>query len=90
MLWDAFKAYTRGQYKKAIGRVRKDTNLALEEAERKVVLLENRYATTKDTLTYEAMQSFHRETSLLRVKTTKKQLLSQSQRIFEQGKGWVD
>lgn len=85
VLWDAFKAYTRGQYKTAIGKVRKDTRLALEEAERKVLLLENNYVHTKDVLTYDAMQSLHREISLMRIETTKKQLLAQSQRIFEQG-----
>lgn len=40
---------------------------------------------TKDILTYDALQSLHREISLMRVETTKKQILAQSQRIFEQG-----
>lgn len=73
MLWDAFKAYTRGQYKTAIGRVRKDMNLALEEAEKKVGLLEDSYVITKDALTYDAMQSLHIEISLLRGENTRKQ-----------------
>lgn len=84
-LWDAFKAYTRGQYQTAIGRVRKDTRLALEEAEKKVLLLEKEYVHTRNVLTYDTMQSLHREISLLRIETTRKQLLAQSQRIFEQG-----
>lgn len=56
----------------------------MEGAEKRALLLEDRYVHTKDILTYDALQSLHREISLMRVETTKKQLLAQSQRIFEE------
>lgn len=33
MVWDAFKAYTQGQYRMVINKVRKTNKLALEEVE---------------------------------------------------------
>lgn len=57
MLWDAYKAYTRGQYQRVIRKVREDTGLVLKEAEQKAQALEFSYVQNKDAATYDAKQS---------------------------------
>lgn len=76
MLWDAFKAYTRGQYSTIISKVRKDNKLALEEAESQAQSLESSYVANKDAVTYAALQTLQREISVLRANATRKILLS--------------
>lgn len=66
VIWDAYKAYARGQSQRIIGRVRKDTRLALEAAELKALRLESDYVHSRDKATYTALQAVHREISLLR------------------------
>lgn len=80
---DAYKDYTRTQYRTIISKVRKNNRLALEEAERRAQSLEANYVITKDAGTYAAMLTLHKEISVLRTTATRKLLLSQ--RIFEQG-----
>lgn len=79
---DAFKPYTRGQYKVVIGKVRKEAGLALEEAKRKVQALESHYVDSKDVEMYKKMQITYKEIALMRATSCRKLILSQSQRIF--------
>lgn len=84
MLWDAYKAYTRGQYQRPIARARKDSRMALEAAEERTLKLESAYVQGRDEAIYATLQSAYSEISLLRTETCRKILLSQTQRIFEQ------
>lgn len=68
-----------------INKVGKLNKLALEEAEGRAQSLDSSYVTTKDAGTYATLQALHREIALLRATATRKLLLSQSQRIFQQG-----
>lgn len=87
------KAYTWGQYSTTISKVRKSNRL--EEAEGRAQSLESSYVVTRDAGTYAALQTLHREISVMRATATRKLLPSQSQRIFEQGErsgrllGWL-
>lgn len=83
VLWDTYKAYTCGQYQRVIGKVRKDTQLALEAAELRAQALESDYVLNREAETYYALQAVHREISLLRITTSRKVLLCQTQRNRE-------
>lgn len=79
ILWDAYKAYVRGQYQGLIAKARKDSRLALEAAEGRALKLESIYMQGGDEATYANLRSVHREISLLRTEASRKISLSQTQ-----------
>lgn len=86
MVWDTFKAYTRGSYQSIISRVRRERRADLEVAERKADLQEAHFLRTKDPSDYDALQQLTGEVVRIRTSLTQKCLLAQTHRIFEQGK----
>lgn len=84
-VWDAFKAYTRGRYQTIIARVRRERRADLSDAERKADLQEAQFLRTKDPGDYDTLQLLTREVVRIRTSLTRKSLLAQTQRIFEQG-----
>lgn len=85
VVWDAFKAYAQGQYQLTIGKVRRESSLALEEVEAKAWELEAKYVISKTQDTYRDLQVLYKEKAVICTTSSQKILLNQSQRVFEQG-----
>lgn len=83
--WEDFKFHARDHYQKAIGSTRRQSGEALLQAERRAGRLEAQYTANKDETCRIDLQCAMREVTLLRVAATRKIMLHQSQRIFEQG-----
>lgn len=86
-VWDAFKAYSRGQYQTIIAEVRQGPSKELTGLEAETARKEALYVRSQDPQSYAQLQSLSREVLLLRttLMLTQKKLLHQTQRIFEEG-----
>lgn len=84
-VWDAFKAYSRGQYQTIIGQVRGSHRRELLIIEAEAQRQEALYIRSPNPQTYTRLQSLLGEVLSLRTALTQKRLLHQKQRIFEQG-----
>lgn len=85
VVWDAFKASSRGHYQSLIGGVRRQKKADLVRAEDRPASLERQYTQTGDSELHAKLQESTREVMLIRTSLTKKKLLQQTQRIFEEG-----
>lgn len=84
-VWDAFKAFTRGQFQTIISGVRRDRRKELTRLEAEAGRQEALYVSSPDPQIYGRLQALLRETLMVRTSLTQKKLLPQKQRIFEQG-----
>lgn len=84
-VWDAFKAFSRGQYQHIISKVRRERRRELTNLEAETTRQEAIYIRSPDPQSYARLQSLLRETLLLRTALTQKKILHQTQRILEQG-----
>lgn len=84
MVWDAFKAYTRGRYQNIIAKVRRERKADLSSAEVKADLQEPQFIRSKHPRDYDELQSLTREVVRILTSLTQKPLLAQLQQIFEQ------
>lgn len=66
-------------------RVRKESLQTLEEAEYRARELEAQYVSTRTVEICRGLKVLYKEIAVLRITSSQKILLSQSQRIFEQG-----
>lgn len=82
-MWEAFKAYSSGQYQLIIAGVRRKRREDLDRVEKEASEQEALYVNTRVPQHYARLQSLTQE-ALLRTKLMQKKLLNQSQRIFEQ------
>lgn len=85
VVWDAFKAFSRGQFQTIIAKVRNERRSALTTAESAAAIQEMLYVGSRDPQHYIRLQCLTREVLSLRTSLTQKTLLAESQRIFEQG-----
>lgn len=85
VVWDAFKATTRGHYQTIIAKVRRERRADLVRAERDASSAEVHFVCTRDPVHYSQLQLMTSEVVRLRTSLTQKKMLAQSQRIFEQG-----
>lgn len=85
VVWDAFKAHTRGQNQFIIGKVGRESSQTLEEAENRARELEAQYVSTRSVDICRDLKVLYKEIAVPRTTASLKILLSQTQRIFEQG-----
>lgn len=72
MIWEAFKAFTRGQYKAHISGAIQDSQATLTMVELRAQDLEGRYSASLNRKVYHDMLLAYREVSLLRVEASRK------------------
>lgn len=66
VVWDAFKAHTRGQYRLDIGKWRRESSLAFEDAEVQAQRLETQCINTGNREAYGDLQVHYKEIAVLR------------------------
>lgn len=79
VVWDAFKAFSRGHYQTIMANVRKERRSALTKAESVAAIQGTLYVGSHDPQHYIRQQSLTREFLSLRTSLTQKKLLAQSQ-----------
>ncbi|XP_012819057.2 uncharacterized protein LOC105947410 [Xenopus tropicalis] len=84
-LWDASKAVMRGELIAVISQVREEKKEHLNEAEKTLIAAEATHTQNPTEHTYEQLLSARSSLSRATVSLTRKAVLYQNQRIFEQG-----
>lgn len=82
-VWNALKAYSCGQYQTVIARLRRERRAELTRLEAEASRQEVLYIRTQDSQQFSHLQSLTKGVLLLRTSLKKKNILHQSQHIFE-------